>query len=362
VLEAPAKGQVIIGSDVGQASAAQSELRTDAKTPLPWLVVETRGGGPSAPATVHAARPFLTLARAVLWNAAEGRHVAEFLFGLDPEVGEAGPLDHPMEARFAVTCDEVLPAQLRVEQVGPAGYSTVKVKCSPSVKNDRPQQELEVLVERGRLSYPFRIPRRPGALSLVASSPSVLGFGFGTTVLTVERLEEDGSPLPAEEDLPVQLLSSRSGLPAGSSTIPRGHSGTSIELHPSGIGRIEVSAAVGALRSPAVALRRSWPFYPIAAMLLGGALGGALSLFGKKRRRPVLRVLQGIAAGVAVTAVVLVVPSFTTVPGWARGTELGLFVVATCAGYLGTQLVDGAARLLFPAAATAPAPDQAKDR
>jgi len=349
VLEVPTHGSAIVSSDAGRASAAQNEISEDRKTLLPWLVVETR---PIAGGTeLRTSRPFLTLARAITWDRSQQRHIADFLFGLDPEQGEPGPLDQPLDVRFTVSCDEVAPAQARVERAGPAGYGSVRVGCSPAVKNERPQHHIEVHAGRGNLRYPFQIPRRPGPVTLAASATNVLGFGFGSFVLTVHRVEEDGSPLRAERVARVQLLVSGGTLDVSELVIARGASSASAELHPRGIGRLEVSAEAEALRSAPIAIELGWPLLPVLAMIAGGWLGGVLSALAPRRRKLRRRALEGVLVGLLVTAVVLVLPSFAALPRWVLGTELGLFVLAAIAGFAGTPLVDRAARALFPALA-----------
>jgi hypothetical protein len=49
-----------------------------------------------------------------------------------------------------------------------------------------------------------------------------------------------------------------------------------------------------------------------------------------------------------VGAFVLIVPSFALIPVAARGTELGLFVIAAIAGFIGSPLLELAGRALFP--------------
>jgi hypothetical protein len=351
MLELRGEGQVIVSSESGKNSAGDSEISVERKTALPWLVIETRRGARGT--TVHTARPFLTLAKAILWNAAEQRHVAEFLFGLDSESGEPGPLAQPIDARFTVSCDDVLPSAARIAHVGPAGYGTVRVGCSRSVKNERAQQQLEIHVDRGNLSYPFQIPRRPGPLSLTGSS-RVLGFGLGNLVLTVSRVEEDGSAMSSGAQLPVQLVVEQGRLDVHGLTIPRGAHEASVEAHPPGIGRIAVRAVASAQQSPPLAIELTWPVLPVSAMIAGGTLGGFLSALRRAPRVRRRRTLEGALVGLLITLVVLVVPSFATLPAAARETELGLFVLSALAGYIGTQLLDRAARALFPTLAQDP--------
>ena len=47
--------------------------------------------------------------------------------------------------------------------------------------------------------------------------------------------------------------------------------------------------------------------------------------------------------------VALIMPNVAAVLSWASSTELGLFVVAAFAGFVGTPLLDRLAQLVFPA-------------
>jgi hypothetical protein len=338
----------VVSTDLAPQAAARSVIAEHSKTQLPWLVVETRASaaGPS----VRTARPFVTLAKAILWKPEKKRHVAEFLFGLDPESGAPGPLDRPLSVRFVVTCDDVLPAQTRVRSIGPAGYGTVSVECSQAIKNERPEHELGIFVERGNLRYPFQIPRRPGPPALAADSVDLLGFGFSSATLTVGSVEEDGSPLARPSDTTFQLFAQHGRIDVSEVKVPGGQQQAKIEIHPHGIGTIEVVAALGELRSAPLELELAWPLLPLLAIFAGGPVGGFATTLRQKNRRHVRRrVLEGAVVGLLISAFSLVVPSFTTLPSWAPRTELGLFVLAALAGFVGTPLLERVAQALFPA-------------
>jgi hypothetical protein len=351
VLEMPVGESAVVSTDVAQQTAARSVLAENSKTQLPWLVVETRESAEGA--SVRTARPFVTLAKAILWKPDKQRHVAEFLFGLDPETGAPGPLDHALSVRFVVTCDEVVPAQTRVRSVGPGGYGTVSVECSPGIKNDRAEHELGIFVERGNLRYPFQIPRRPGRPLLSADSAELHGFGFSSATLTLISVEEDGSPLVRTTSTTFQLLAQGGRIDASDLTIPNGQSRASVVIHPHGLGSIEVVAALGDLRSAPLKLELAWPVLPLLAMFFGGTLGGfATTLRQTNRRKVRRRALEGAVVGLVISAFSLLVPSFTTLPSWAPRTELGLFVLAALAGFVGTPLLDRASQTLFPTVKT----------
>jgi hypothetical protein len=360
LLEVPPRSVTIVTSQAGKANVEQEELSSERKTALPWLVVERKAmqasATPPAEAGLRTSRPFLTLARAISWDAASSRHVAEFLFGLDLERGEPGTLEQPIDVRFSVSCDDVSPASARLASIGPSGYESVKVSCSRAVKNDSERQWLELFAGQGSLRYAFRIPHRTGALELVPSSERVLGFGFGRVVLTVRQLEEDGSPYREPAPHSIQLIAQHGEIDVPALTIPEGASEAQVELHPRGIAALELVASSEMARSAPVQVELDWPFLPIAAMLSGGALGGLVSTFGRgSQRRPLRRSLQGAAMGLLVTLTVLVVPGIASLVEAALASELACFVVAALAGFAGRPLIDRAARMVFPSLAEPPA-------
>jgi hypothetical protein len=348
VLEVPTNSLTIVTSQRGKANIEQEELNVEQKTALPWLVVETQRTA-SEPA-MRTGRPFLTLARAITWDASLSRHVAEFLFGLDAEDGEPGPLRQAVDVRFGVSCEDVTPARAQIGSIGPLGYDTVKVACSPQVKNERARQYLELFAGQGSVRYSFRIPHRPGSMVLTASDQRVIGFGFTTLTLTASQLEEDGSPLVGDEARTLLLTASGGDIDAAAITIPKGASEAHVEIRPSGIGALELVASSGAAHSAPLRLQLTWPLIPIAAMLAGGAFGGLSSTLQPRRRKQrARRVLEGSIMGLLVTLTVLLVPSLASLPARTLGTELGLFVIAAIAGVGGVPLVDRLATLVFPA-------------
>jgi hypothetical protein len=348
VLEIDRPGTTMVSSSLALEAAKQSVIKVNEKTALPWLVVDSRRSAEGI--SVSSARPFLALKQAIRWDADRGRHVAEFLFGLDAERGAVGPLTDTLLARFVVSCDAVEPAQVRLNKVGAEGYGEVRVLCSPRVKNERAQHSIDVLADNGRLSYPFEIPRRPGALILTSSASRPAGVGFEEFELIVTSTEEDGTPLPAAAPETLQLLVHEGDLEAPGVTLQAGKSEARIRARANGLRPLRISAGAGTRRSSEIRLELRFPWSLLVAILLGGLLGGVLSARVKKQRRAGLlrHMLEGTGVGLLISIVSVVVPGFAAVTAWVTSSEVGFFAVSAIAAFAGTQLLELAVKAFFP--------------
>lgn len=354
VLEQARSGTSVLSSVDAKAIAKQSQLSTDSKTPLPWLVVDSQQRNEEN--VVRSARPFLKLARAVQWDPVRQLHIAEFLLGLDAESGETGALSEPLEASLAVSCDEVTPQTVKLTTIGPAGDQLVRVGCSAQVKNERADQVLSVRLQSGSLDYEFQIPHRPGPFQLSASTSSVLGLGLGELTLTAVSAEEDGTPLPAASVQHVPLRISDGELDPDSLTIAAGASQGSISVHVRGSGQLQIRAGLAERESEPVLLRVRWPILLSCMAPLGGAIGGYLALGLQRKRHPrssrrptqwISACIEGALVGVVAVLALTLLPSLGLLPSWARTAEIAWFVVAVFAGFLGLELMDRLARMFF---------------
>jgi hypothetical protein len=355
-LEQAEPGTTIVSSNTAAAIARDSVITTDQKTALPWMVVDV--GGRDTGHVVRAARPFLQLARATHWDDKLGRHIAELWVGLDPE-GDSpvGKLAQPITASLSVSCEQVEPARLVLQQVGAEGDQLVRVACSPAQKNAQPRQLLTVRVDRGQLEYPFELARRPGRLLLESSASAVAGFGIGSMTLTLTQVEEDGTPLPSREDEEIALIAEGGAMSPSKLVLARGQSSTSALAQVHGVGPMIVRAGSAVRRSHELPIERTWPTVFLLATLLGGALGGYLAVLrlrasSSKRVRTRLqagmRALEGMLVGSLVVATLLVVPGIAPlVPDAARSSEIGWLILAALAGFIGVELFERLAALVF---------------
>jgi hypothetical protein len=229
------------------------------------------------------------------------------------------------------------------------------------VKNEQSQQWIEIHVGTGNLRYPFQLPHRPGAPLLLASGTSLPGLGLGAVTLTVKRVEEDGSPLSAADPARVQLLAAGGGtLTPNALTIPAGQGEASVELRPSGLGSLQVTAVLGEQRSQALQLQLRWPWFAMLAMLAGSSIGAFLGYVRSKRKRSYRRSLADLLSGVLLALASLLVPQLTALPSWARPTELSFLLIAAAAAFLGLDAFEAVVRRLLPSVAPKDASPVAK--
>lgn len=344
--------RAIVSSEPARVKSAPKEIVEGEKTPLPWLVVEARSTAQGT--VVRSARPFLTLGRAVQWDASKHRHLADFLFWMESEATTLEPFDSPIQARFAVSCEDIDPREAAVATPGPAGYRTIEVSCSPGVKNERAEQEIQVFADRDSLSYTFKIPHRAGPPILAADQATVYGLGFGSALLTISSVEEDGSPLKADADLPIQFFISKGAAEVDQASLSPGDQQKTAGLHPRGLGPLEVRAVLRDLSSEPIEISLTTPVLLILFMLLGGTVGGAAASLrpnqtaNARRRALTIGAIEGAVVGAIISAASMFLSALSQLPSWAVRTELGIFVLSAVAGSAGTPLLHALSRVIFP--------------
>jgi len=368
VLEQKSSGTSVLSSGHARAIAESSTLSADAKTGLPWMVVDVKqrsgvGTTPThAPPAIRTARPFLLLARAVQWMPDASRYIAELIVGLDPEGGSLpGPLEEPFTASLSTSCDGVEPLRVQLAMIGPEGDQRVTVHCSPRQRSAGKQQ-LTVRIASGQLSYPFELPAHPGPYALASSATQIPGLGLSTVRITVAQTIEDGSPLVLDSDVEVPLQSATGELHPSVLTIPRGKSDASADVRVFGLGPMRVAAGLGPRSSTPLAIERAWPILFLLITVLGGAAGGYLALIRQRSKQseharasrmisPMIarRVLEGSLVGLIAVGALLTTPALAELlPDVARGSELAWLIAAVLAGYVGVELIELLASRLLP--------------
>jgi hypothetical protein len=246
----------------------------------------------------------------------------------------------------------VSPSKAQIANVGVAAHTAIEVSCSPAVKNATPGQAIAVVVDSGKLAYPFTIPRRPGPPALAIDQSHAYGLGFGDLELTVSSVEEDGSPLVADAALPVSFVVSQGLFSVPPAVMKQGEQHASVIAHPRGLGTFQVTATLREQPSSAGSASLGLPWLPFLAMLAGGALGGVLVSLGLDRRKQGRQraLAEGVIVGVVVATLAVLIPTavfgLPDIAPFVRN-EAGLFAIATLAGLLGTPLLKSLASKLF---------------
>lgn len=354
VVKLPARGTTVLSSSDAQKIAADSSLQVGVKTPLPWMVVDTkpRAEEPSG-SEVRTARPYLALASAIRWDPESALHIAQFQLGIDAEAGADGKLEDPVVATLSVSCREVEPRKVKLDQIGPAGETVIQVGCDAASPKDPAMQEIRVRLADAELPYKFPIPHQPGAPLLISDTTRESGFGVGSVKLTVKNAEADQTPLVAASELTIQLQTDGASLEPSEVKIPAGSAQATIEVRSRSMGLATIRA-VGDLRSEPVAINFVFPWSFLITTLLGGATGGYLSFVRakskatKRRSKLVQAVVEGAIVGVLMVVALLVMPGIAgVVPSAARSSVIGWLLMSTLAGFVGIELIERLANRVF---------------
>jgi len=133
-----------------------------------------------------------------------------------------------------------------------------------------------------------------------------------------------------------------------------------VEVRPAGLGAMELTAVLGELRSVPVRLQLRWPWFAMAAMLAGAVVGAFLSYVRHGRTGSMRRHVADVLSGMLVAAASLIVPAIAALPVWAMPTELGSFLIASVAAFLGLDAFEALARRVMPSVASKDASPVAK--
>jgi hypothetical protein len=347
LVRVPANGTTVVSSSAARKAAANSDITPGEKTPMPWLVVDTKSAAPDA--QLRIARPYIGLVRAVYWEEATQAHIAEFQIGLDAEEGAAGPLEVPVTAALSVSCDEVRPVRLTLDTMGPDGQHYVRVRCSRSAAKAPLTQFLNVRLAEGELSYAFSIPRDAVDLQLSSSATTAAGFGIGTVFLTVKHVLRDGTPVAVDTDTPVRFETESAAIDPSGIVLGSGTAESTVEVRARDLGTVRIRAKTGGLTTPPIDVTFKVPVVYLLTTLLCGGIGGYLSATRTRRRRGhfIQRLLEGSIVGTLIVTGLLVIPSSDLLPEWTRSNVVGWSVTSALAGFIGSELIEKLAHRVF---------------
>lgn len=274
------------------------------------------------------------------WNPLSDTYHTELSFGVHPSDEHFVPgqeLERPIEIRVrlrGLTTSETLPPLL-IEAPGLANEKSLVLDFIPLT----PTPTLEVRSTLSDVNLELEaLPR----LEVRPESTSMVGFGLARMTINVEQVAPHGEPLVVTRPTRVALTIDGPATPdAGELRIEPDHSMASFDLRSSGLAPLTVNAVAGSLSGEAT-IEQRFPWGPITAALIGGALGGFSRRFVKGARKSLvpLRLLEGvIVALIAYVAGVLGV-GYLALPMAVVATEAGAFLTGALSGFIGVNILE----------------------
>jgi hypothetical protein len=274
------------------------------------------------------------------WSEARQSYDTALSFGLKAPANSPEGLEPPggVMIRLALenaTAEEVLP--IRLDRPGIEHEKTIPLRFRPT--SDSPQ-----LLVRSTISDVNLALRAQPRLEVRPVQSEVLGLGLAPVEVNVQQVSPDGAGLPAREATPLLLQVSRAAkLEPSAPTLGPGESRTVFSLRSGGVGPVRIQAKAGSYVGAAT-VQQKFPVTPLAAALLGGALGGFARRFVKGARRAAgaRRILEGLVVScIAFVAGVLGVNYFAALPSGIVTTEAGSFLTGALSGFVGVLVLEG---------------------
>ena len=301
---------------------------------LPLVPAPDRGGAATAAwfRLAVSASP-----RPAPWQEAAGDYVTLVKFAVRLSEGAPATLHLPQPVEVSLDFDGMTApaiAPFTLTDIGLAHEKSVELHFRPSALQAKLRirstiTDSDVLIEA--------LPR----LELRPERTAVLGFGLETVAVAVERLRPQGDPdaVPAATPVDVQVHGT-ARLTADEVIIPAGTARAEFRIRSAGLGPLGVRATVGGLTATATVNQR-FPFGPLLAALLGGALGGFARRWmkGARKNAAARHTLEGTVVGlVAFVAAVLGV-GYLNLPAAIAATEAGAFLTGALCGFAGVMVL-----------------------
>lgn len=324
---------------------ATMRVPANKRTPLPGGLVIPPAGAAAGPQGASVAWVRLTLAASPMpapWDGVAGGYLTRLTFGLKPSDNAPGALtlDRPVTVKLGyegMTGPEVAP--LTLDAVGLENEKSVDLTFVPLTPEPRLLVRSTISDVNLAIAALPRIDVRPARSTLP-------GFGLATVQVVVARVEPHGALVPAER--PTNIVIEVDG-PATAEpaivTLAAGETSGSFQLRSAGLGKVFVRATGDGVSGGAT-IEQTFPWGPLLAALVGGALGGYARRFVKGARRAATarRVVEGLIVGlVAFVAGVLGV-GYLGLPDAVVATEAGAFLTGALCGFVGVTVLEAMTR------------------
>ena len=225
-------------------------------------------------------------------------------------------------------------APFTIDDIGLTHEKTIELHFRPSA----PQAKLRI---RSTITDSDVVIEALPRLELRPERSAVLGFGLETVAVVVERLRPQGEPDPVSSATPVDVqVNGPARLTAQDVSIPSGGARAEFSVRSAGLGPLGLRATAGGLSATA-AVQQRFPFGPLLAALLGGALGGYARRWmkGARRSASARHTLEGAVVGlIAFVAAVLGV-GYLHLPAALAATEAGAFLTGALCGFAGVVVL-----------------------
>lgn len=312
---------------------------------LPGVAVKMTGSNPVASGADDDGLELINLTyfaspSPAVWDLDNERYSTKVTFGLKSSKGTKSNfvLPAPVEVRVAfegLAGEE--PQPMFIAGMGLASEQSFSLDFKPTTPE--PKLLVRSTISDVNLQLDLSAVSR---LSLQESRQEVLGFGLGKVSFSVRDFLPHGEPVQIETAVPIAVtVSGRGSLSPEQPTFGPGLAVSQFEVRSSGLGEMVVEARVG--DSLAVAtVRQRFPWGPLIAVLMGGALGGFARKFVKGARSN--RVPRWIAEGLVVSLIAFVAGVLGVgnlgIPSAIVATEAGAFLTGTLSGFIGVVFLE----------------------
>ncbi|MDY6797263.1 MAG: hypothetical protein SVX28_00715 [Pseudomonadota bacterium] len=271
-----------------------------------------------------------------VWDPQQEQYLTHLLLGLQSSASESRQQPkHPVVMRLAFRGMDAEPVEpVALKKVGVEHDQ--RIRLAFRLTTARPVVELRTDLGSYdlRLEVVPRLEVRPGA-------DSMNGLGLETMGVTVVRYGPDGGEFPVSA--PTEVFVETSGIRKTTErvVIPEGQAHAVFRIRSSGLGAAQIRASAAGLEG-VDSVQQQFPYLPVSASLLGGAIGGLCRRFRRKGAdsRDLTRVLEGVLVALVGYAISVLGILQLGVPPAIAATEAGAFVTGVITGFLGVSVIE----------------------